>query len=213
MQVSREEKRVSRQQRRIWLSLASTAAPFLLSTSTDENYSSILQVLMIMLKKKADSECPLLENRLETGQPCLKAESIARAGSDSPPPNRLERKRASEDENEEIIERQCRERTVFLVWLVGTQQTLAPIHIPFEEFASSAAFLSRLAAEIDPAEQLEGATTPRAVSVRFLWSDFWIRIRANRPQDWELLRRELCHDWASPEHLAQRFKIQVVVDG
>ncbi|RHZ66365.1 uncharacterized protein CDV56_108836 [Aspergillus thermomutatus] len=122
------------------------------------------------------------------------------------------------------------QQTKFLV-SASNQPDMAPVWVPFQIFQSAASFLARMAEECnihewDPSAQLnkeiskwDSSPPPQAVvaaSVKFDWSEFFIRIRQGRDEDLELVMRELRTAWRvkSEEQSqggTQRFHIAVML--
>jgi hypothetical protein len=123
------------------------------------------------------------------------------------------------------------QQTKFLV-SASTQPNMAPVWVPFRIFQSAASFLAHMAEECnihewDPSAQLNKEmisrwdTTPPApqavvaASVKFDWSEFFIRVRQGRDDDWEFVMQELRNSWRvkgdGREGGNQRFLIMVML--
>lgn len=100
-------------------------------------------------------------------------------------------------------------KTHFLV-NISHQQGMAPIWIPFKKFPTTAAFLGSMLSECtlqywnSSAQALSDVQPERlqvvvAASVKFNWSDFEIRIRQGKDQDWALFMAQLEKAWKESE--------------
>ena len=122
-------------------------------------------------------------------------------------------------------------QTTFLV-SATSQPDMGPVWVPFREFGSASSFLSYMAGECHPEDhyywdadaQLNNEITysvnrsssapPRspsramvviaAATVKFEWTDFVIRVRRGRDQDWAVVMRELQKSWAASSSLAPK---------
>ena len=99
--------------------------------------------------------------------------------------------------------------THFLV-SISNQQGLAPTWIPFQRFTSTVSFLSHMLSECTlqywdshaqmlSNVQLEHPPVVVAASVKFTWSDFEIRLRQGRDEDWRLVMTQLENAWKESE--------------
>ncbi|KAK1145936.1 hypothetical protein N8T08_003883 [Aspergillus melleus] len=99
--------------------------------------------------------------------------------------------------------------THFLV-SISNQQGLAPTWIPFQRFTSTVSFLSHMLSECTlqywdshaqmlSNVQLEYPPVVVAASVKFTWSDFEIRLRQGRDEDWRLVMTQLEKAWKESE--------------
>ncbi|KAH1983487.1 hypothetical protein KXW88_003421 [Aspergillus fumigatus] len=102
------------------------------------------------------------------------------------------------------------QQTKFLV-SASNQPNMAPVWVPFQIFQSAASFLTHMAEECnihewDPSAQLSkeiskwDSSPPAsqavvAASVKFEWSEFFIRVRQGRDDDWEFVMQELRNSW------------------
>ncbi|PKX89606.1 uncharacterized protein P174DRAFT_434984 [Aspergillus novofumigatus IBT 16806] len=102
------------------------------------------------------------------------------------------------------------QQTKFLI-SASTQPNMAPVWAPFQIFQSAASFIAHMAEECnihewDPSTQLNkeiskwdsSPPAPQAVvaaSVKFDWSEFFIRVRQGRDDDWEFVMQELRNSW------------------
>jgi hypothetical protein len=123
------------------------------------------------------------------------------------------------------------QQTKFLV-SASTQPNMAPVWIPFQIFQSAASFLAHMAEECnihewDPSAQLNkeiskwdssppAPQTVVAASVKFDWSELFIRVRQGRDDDWEFVMQELRNSWRvkgedQSEAGNQRFHILVML--
>ncbi|GIJ84554.1 hypothetical protein Asppvi_003401 [Aspergillus pseudoviridinutans] len=123
------------------------------------------------------------------------------------------------------------QQTKFLV-SASTQPNMAPVWVPFRSFQSAASFLVHMAEECnihewDPSAQLNkeiskwdssppAPQTVVAASVKFDWSEFFIRVRQGRDDDWEFVMQELRNSWRvtgedQSEARNQRFHILVML--
>ncbi|KAF4216050.1 hypothetical protein CNMCM8980_009254 [Aspergillus fumigatiaffinis] len=123
------------------------------------------------------------------------------------------------------------QQTKFLV-SASTQPNMAPVWVPFQIFQSAASFIAHMAEECsihewDPSAQLNkeiskwdsSPPAPQAVvaaSVKFDWSEFFIRVRQGRDADWEFVMQELRKSWRvkgedGSEAGNQRFHILVML--
>lgn len=123
------------------------------------------------------------------------------------------------------------QQTKFLV-SASTQPNMAPVWVPFQIFQSAASFLTHMAEECniyewDPSAQLNkeiskwDSTPPApqavvAASVKFDWSEFFIRVRQGKDDDWEFVMQELRNSWRAKgddrsEGGNQRFHIMVML--
>ncbi|GFG05982.1 hypothetical protein IFM61392_04113 [Aspergillus lentulus] len=124
------------------------------------------------------------------------------------------------------------QQTKFLV-SASTQPNMAPVWVPFQVFQSAASFIAHMAEECnihewDPSAQLNkeiskwdsSPPAPQAVvaaSVKFDWSEFFIRVRQGRDDDWEFVMQELRNSWRvkqgddGSEAGNQRFHILVML--
>lgn len=122
-------------------------------------------------------------------------------------------------------------QTTFLV-SATSQPDMGPVWAPFREFGSASSFLSYMAGECHPEDhyywdadtQLNNEITfsvnrssslpppsatgamvvITAATVKFEWTDFVIRVRRGRDQDWAVVMRELQKSWAVSSSLAQQ---------
>ncbi|GIC94160.1 uncharacterized protein Aud_010655 [Aspergillus udagawae] len=123
------------------------------------------------------------------------------------------------------------QQTKFLV-SASTQPNMAPVWVPFQIFQSAASFLAHMAEECnihewDPSAQLNkeiskwdssppAPQTVVAASVKFDWSEFFIRVRQGRDEDWEFVMQEIRNSWRGKgedqsEAGNQRFHILVML--
>ncbi|RJE22634.1 hypothetical protein PHISCL_05017 [Aspergillus sclerotialis] len=94
---------------------------------------------------------------------------------------------------------------------------MAPVWVDYQSFDSAAAFVDAMAseclAEWDPSAQLNSEimgvpSNVLAASVRFGWSDFYIRVRVGRDQDWERVIKELVQSWENKNRDTDRLKLK-----
>lgn len=100
-------------------------------------------------------------------------------------------------------------KTHFLL-SISNQQGMAPIWIPYKKFTSTTAFLSHMLSEctlqywdgqtktlvdMQP-ERLQAVV---AASVKFAWSNFEVRLRQGKDQDWALCMAQLEKAWKDSE--------------
>ncbi|RLL96664.1 hypothetical protein CFD26_102907 [Aspergillus turcosus] len=131
----------------------------------------------------------------------------------------------------QMSEDALQQQTKFLV-SASTQPNMAPVWVPFQIFQSATSFLTHMAEECniyewDPSAQLNkeiskwDSTPPApqavvAASVKFDWSEFFIRVRQGRDDDWEFVMQELRNSWRvkgddRSEGGHQRFHIMVML--
>lgn len=124
-------------------------------------------------------------------------------------------------------------QTTFLV-SATSQPDMGPVWVPFREFGSASSFLSYMAGECHPEDhyywdadtqlnhEITFSVNPSsslppphsspgamvvviaAATVKFEWTDFVIRVRRGRDQDWAVVMRELQKSWAASSSLVQK---------
>ncbi|KAI9040085.1 uncharacterized protein KD926_008648 [Aspergillus affinis] len=118
--------------------------------------------------------------------------------------------------------------THFLV-SISNQQGLAPIWVPFKRFSSTKSFLSHMLSECTlqywdshkqalSDVQTENSPVVVAASVKFAWSDFEMRLRQGKDEDWKLIMAQLEKAWKESElskdsNFYDRFKILLLHNG
>ena len=121
------------------------------------------------------------------------------------------------------IERAHYEETYFMV-SASTQKDMAPVWVDYQRFDSATAFIDAMAseclAEWDPSAQLRseilGMSNVLAASVRFGWTDFSMRVRLGRDEDWERVMKRLEQAWEDRDRDPEgaqggRFRVEVMV--